>query len=892
MLLALVLLGFTVLYWMGEVQEARSRRSQTFVAAVDRIAYSLRERMDTFEIVLRGVKGYYDGSVSIDRAEFHAYVKALRLQVNLAGLQGVAYVLRLPANGLQAHMQEMRAKGFTMYGVHPEGQRAQYTPISHIEPLTPDNLKALGFDVSTMPVARDALERARDTGELALTSALALRQDIGKPSSIGLVMYLPIYAVGSEVDSEEGRRAGIVGWVSAPFRMGELLQGMARQLDADIDLAIYDGEHLTAEKLLYRRGGEVSSDLRELRQVQFGGRIWTLAMQPLAAFESLFDDRGQHLNAFLGLVLSLLVGGMTWVLATGRERAVALAHDMTQALRGTRDDLEGTLNAIPDLLFELDADGRILHFRSARSGLLAVAPERFLGQRLTELVPPESAAGCRVALEAARHTGYSAGHQYWLELGQHTHWFELSIARKESTLAGQGQRFIALSRDITERKQAEARTHQLAYFDALTGLPNRRMLLDRLEHGLAMAHRSGRVGALLFIDLDNFKQINDARGHSLGDAVLVQVAQRLTQLLRPDDTVARLGGDEFVVLVNDIAADIESAGRSALLLGEELRTALEAPFAIDTHLYDSAASIGITLFPKRDEAVEDLLREADTAMYRAKDLGRNRISFYEAAMQADVQERLALEQDLKKAQAEGQLSVYVQSQVDGAGLVTGAELLMRWNHPVRGNVPPSRFIPVAESSGLILRMGDWMLQQACEALARLKAMGCVVSLSVNVSQRQFRQENFVERIQELLAQTGAPAEHLILEVTESLLIENLDDTIARMTELVRMGVRFSIDDFGTGYSSLAYLKRLPLYELKIDKSFVQDTPDDPNDTAIVESILSVSRHLKLRVVAEGVETRAQADFLVASHCDCLQGYLFSRPEPLGPWMARRIADGV
>lgn len=892
LLLTLLLLSFTVLYWMEEVQDARSRRSQTFAAAVDRIAYSLRERMDTYEIVLRGVKGYYDGSESIDRAEFHAYVKALRLQEALAGLQGVAYVLRLPASDLHAHMQEMRAKGFAMYGVHPEGRRAQYTPISHIEPLTDDNLKALGFDVSTMPAARDALERARDTGELAMTSALALRQDIGKPSSVGMVMYMPIYASGTDGATEEERRAGILGWVSAPFRMRDLLQGMAQQLDADIDLTIYDGERLLADKLIYRRDAVSTSDLRESRQMQFGGRTWTLVMQPLPEFESRFDDGGQHLNAFLGVALSLLVGGLTWILATGRERAQALALDMTRALRSTRDDLESTLNAIPDLLFELDSDGRIQHFRSARSGMLDVEPATFLGQRLAELVPLESAAGCHAALEAARHTGYSAGHQYWLELGQHTHWFELSIARKENALPGQGQRFIALSRDITERKQAEARTHQLAYFDALTGLPNRRMLLDRLEHALASAHKSGQVGALLFIDLDNFKQINDARGHSVGDALLVQVGQRLAQSLQPNDTLARLGGDEFVVLVNAIAADMESAGRSALLLGEELRTALETPFVIDTHLYDSTASIGITLFPKRGEGVEDLLREADTAMYRAKDLGRNRISFYESAMQADVQERLALEQDLKKAQAEGQLAVHVQPQVNGDGVVMGAELLMRWTHPVRGSVSPARFIPVAESSGLILRMGDWMIQQACEALARMQAAGCVVSLSVNVSQRQFRQENFVERIQELLAQTGAPAEHLILEVTESLLIENLDDTIARMTQLVHMGVRFSIDDFGTGYSSLGYLKKLPLYELKIDKSFVQDTPDDPNDTAIVESILSVARHLKLRVVAEGVETRAQADFLVASHCDCLQGYLFGRPEPLEPWVARRVAGGA
>ncbi|MCO5110893.1 MAG: EAL domain-containing protein [Burkholderiaceae bacterium] len=259
-------------------------------------------------------------------------------------------------------------------------------------------------------------------------------------------------------------------------------------------------------------------------------------------------------------------------------------------------------------------------------------------------------------------------------------------------------------------------------------------------------------------------------------------------------------------------------------------------------------------------------------------------------MQADAQERLALEQDLKKAKAEGQLAVYVQPQVDTAGTVVGGELLMRWNHPVRGSIPPSCFIPVAESSGLILRMGDWMIGHACEALAQLQAAQRLVSISVNVSERQFRQDDFVERIRAVLEQTGAPPEYLILEVTESLLIENLEKTVARMTELVHMGLRFSIDDFGTGYSSLAYLKRLPLFELKIDKSFVQDTPDDPNGTAIVESIIAVARHLKLRVVAEGVETPAQAQFLADHQCDCLQGYLYGRPEPLEPWLQRRLAS--
>ncbi|WP_100412495.1 EAL domain-containing protein [Acidovorax sp. 69] len=887
-LIALLTLGLTFLYWQSEENSTRNRREQNFEAAAGQIAYNLKDRMATYEVVLRGVKGYFEGSERIDREEFQAYVGALQLRETRPGLQGVTLILRLPGTALTAHTNDMRQRGFAQYTVRPPGEREVYAPITHIEPLDDSNLKALGFDVLTIPVAKEALDRASDTGELALSGRLTLMQT----GNSGLVMYLPIYDAAANTQTMEGRRKGIAGWVSAPFRMADVIGGMSREFDTDIGLQILDSTSGTraADALLFSDAAQAApvpgGGLQTTRELEIGGRRWTLQMTPQPAFALRFKNEGHHPVALMGTVLSLILAWFTWLLATGRERALGLARDMTAELRATRDDLESTLNAIPDLLFELGLDGCIHHYRSARSDMLAIPPEMFLGRLMSDVVPAEAAAGCLEALEAAHRTGYSTGHQYRLELDGITHWFELSIARKESAAPGDEPRFIALSRDVTERKLAEARTHQLAYFDALTGLPNRRMLLDRMEHALHNAQKAAQVGAVLYIDLDNFKQINDARGHSLGDALIVQVAQRLTQQLRAGDTVARLGGDEFVVLVHNVASDMESGGRAALLVAEEIRVVLEAPYTIDTHLYSTTGSIGITLFPKRGEGVEDLLREADTAMYRAKDLGRNRIRFYEAAMQADVQERLALEQDLKKAHAQGELAAFVQNQVDAAGNVVGGELLMRWNHPTRGNVPPSRFIPVAEASGLILRMGDWMIQQACETLAHLQASGRELSLSVNVSQRQFRQDDFVERVRHMLAHTGANPAHLILEVTESLLIENLEDTIARMTEIVQLGVRFSIDDFGTGYSSLAYLKRLPLFELKIDKSFVDDTPDDPNDTAIVQSIISVARHLNLRVVAEGVETRAQADFLVDSRCDCLQGYLFGRPEPLAGWLAR------
>lgn len=884
------LLCLTALYWLSESRAGSLRKQQAFSMAADRIAFSVKSRMDTYKMVLQGVKGYHDGSEQIDPHEFQAYVAALNLQDTVPGLQGIAHVKRLPQAHAPAFVQQLRAQGNPLYRIWPEGNRGEYLPITHIEPADTLNQQVLGFDVGTVPAEVQALERARDTGDLALTGILPLRQYDGASQPEGMVLYLPLYQGSTLPGTVQERRDLVMGWVTASFRMQALLYGMRQQLDEDIDLAIYDGATPDPARRLTPPVEVPSGGLEELRRIELGGRQWTLVMRALPGFDGRWHDTGPGLVALLGAVLSLLVGGLAWILATARERALGLAMRMTETLRATRDDLESTLNAIPDLLFELDPDGRIQRYRPGGADLLHAPAALFEGRLLQDVVGPAAAAGCRAALQAAQRTGHSTGQQFSLELNGKTRWFELSLAHKGDGWEAGPRRLIALSRDITERKQSEARTHQLAYFDTLTGLPNRRMLLDRLDNALAWARKTHEVGALLLIDLDNFKQINDARGHRLGDALLLQVAQRLGRLLRPGDTLARLGGDEFVLLLNDVAPDMEAAGRAALLAGEQVQAVLETPYSIEDHPYGSTASIGITLFPKHGEGVQDLLREADTAMYRAKDLGRNRICFYEEAMQADVQERLALEQDLKTAMGSGELAAYLQPQVALDGTVIGGELLMRWNHPARGAVPPSRFIPVAESSGLILRMGDWMLQQACETLAQLQSAGRLVSLSVNVSQRQFRQDDFVERLRRMLEQTGAPPECLILEVTESLLIDDLDNTIARMTALVHMGLRFSIDDFGTGYSSLAYLKRLPLYELKIDRSFVQDTPDDPNDTAIVRSILSVARHLRLHVVAEGVETRAQAEFLTASQCDSLQGYLFGRPEPLGDWLQRFLAS--
>jgi diguanylate cyclase (GGDEF)-like protein/PAS domain S-box-containing protein len=450
---------------------------------------------------------------------------------------------------------------------------------------------------------------------------------------------------------------------------------------------------------------------------------------------------------------------------------------------------------------------------------------------------------------------------------------------------GRAVRITGSHTDLTERKAAETEAYRLGYLDELTELPNRRMLIERLRGTLESARRSHRLHALLVLDVDDFKRINDARGHSVGDRLLLQLAQRLSTLLRTVDLVGRLGGDEFLVLVGDLGSDREAAARAAMDVAQRLREAVEQPFEIDGLSYTCSGSVGVTMFPTGAAAAEDLLREADTAMYRAKAEGRGRICYFEPGMQAEVEERLVLEQDLKQALAGAQIQVHAQPQFDAQGQVVGAELLLRWNHPTRGPVPPAQFIPIAEESDLIVALGQVVLERACAALARLEAVAPGLSVSVNLSPRQFSQADFVASVRAALAAAGAPAGRLVFEVTENLLAADLEMVAARMGELAALGLRFSIDDFGTGYSSLAYLRRLPLDELKIDRSFVQDVPADPKGAAMVRTILAIARQLGLKVVAEGVETAEQSAFLVAEGCDGFQGWFHARPMPLEQWLA-------
>ncbi len=443
------------------------------------------------------------------------------------------------------------------------------------------------------------------------------------------------------------------------------------------------------------------------------------------------------------------------------------------------------------------------------------------------------------------------------------------------------EHYVASFTDITQSKAAEAEIHRLAYYDPLTQLPNRRLLQDRLNQAILSTSCNGLYGVLFFIDLDHFKSLNDTRGHDVGDLLLIQVAQRLCDAVPGKNVVARQGGDEFVVLIEELDATVERATEFARRIGSKIHAALMLPFNLNGYEYHCQSSIGGGLFQAKD-SVKELFKHADLALYHAKKTGGDKLQFFDPAMQQALEQRSLLENELRQAIAQNQLKIDYQPQVDSTRRVVGVEALLRWQHPTHGLISPDDFIPLAEETGLILPIGHWVMEQACAQIKQWEAepRTRTLQIAVNVSARQFRQTHFVAQVQDAITRSGIWPDRLKLELTESLAVDDIHDTIAKMHTIKQLGVQFSMDDFGTGYSSLSYLAQLPLDQIKIDKSFVRNLFSVIQDETIVRAIITMGLGLNLNVIAEGVETESQFNFLEAHGCHAYQGYLFSRPLPI------------
>ena len=644
------------------------------------------------------------------------------------------------------------------------------------------------------------------------------------------------------------------GWLKVNDRLCQILGYSREDLGRLTWAEVTHPDDLSADQVQFERllVGDIDSYFLEKRFIRKDGAV-------------------VHTELSIGCV-RCLDGSVDYVLA--------LLADITERKRAEQQlRIAATAFESQEGMLITDANSIILQVNQAFTNITGYTAEDVVGKKTS-------------LLKSGHHDSAFYGEMWW-RLSQYGVWQgEVWNRRKNGEVfpewltitavkGGDGgvSNYVATLTDITLRKAAEDEIKHLAFYDPLTHLPNRRLLLDRLKQALASSARTKCEGALLFIDLDNFKTLNDTLGHDVGDLLLQQVGHRLSTCVREGDTVARLGGDEFVIMLEDLSPNRQDSASQAQAVGEKILTTLNQPYLLAGQPHHSTPSIGATLFDNHQNSVDELLKRGDLAMYQAKAAGRNTLRFYDPELEAVVKERARLETDLRQGLIEEQFLLYYQPQVDRDGRLAGAEALVRWAHPERGLVYPSEFISLAEETGLILPLGNWVLETACNQMVAWAAHADTahLTLAVNVSARQLRQPDFAQQVLAVVRRSGADPRKLKLELTESLLLDNVEEVIAKMTVLQEHGIRFSLDDFGTGYSSLSYLKRLPLSQLKIDQSFVRDVLTDPNDAAIAHTIVILAQSLGLTVIAEGVETEEQREFLALHGCHAYQGYLYSQP---------------
>jgi diguanylate cyclase (GGDEF)-like protein/PAS domain S-box-containing protein len=1082
---------------------------RAFELTADQTISTIDDRFDAYVKIMRGVKGFVDSSQLISAADFRTYVQALRLD-HKAGVQGVGLAEIIPHADKERHIAAMRQQ-LPDYRIKPEGERAYYAPIIYMEPLIGDNSKAIGLDLLAFPSLRIAVERARDTNDVAITERITLAQDVDRPDVNGFVMYLPVYRNGAVIDTLAQRRAEITAWVDVPFRINDLMAALSEQLNADISLEIYDGEQQAGQNLLYPEHhiGRAGGLLHLSRELSVGGRRWTVLMYTTPAFEArhLLHQRPVMVGV-VGFILTLVVSLMTWFLLTrsaraqsrfrqlfelakdgilvidshcrfveanpaglrmlgySREQLLELhlsdilaiheherlgevvaqlkagithqaewmyrrkdssefpvevcAHliengmmfgvlrDLSErkqaeaALKESEQRFEQLAEQSGTFAWDVDMQGLYTYANSVCKTVLGFEPDELVGKKYFYDLHPEQSRdqikecgllmisrqevllnlenqavtkdgrliwvsssglplfdadgvqcgyrGCDIDITAlkeneeqqrlaasvfscadegimitepdgtiidvnhafCRITGYSrdevlgqnprllsSGRQdrdyyraMWTSLINKGHWHnEIWNRRKNGEdyvqmqtisavrdMHGQTQHYVALFHDITDIKQHQQQLEYIANYDALTNLPNRVLLADRLQQSMAHVQRHQQLLAVVFLDLDGFKDINDQYGHEIGDQLLIALSTRMTQALREIDTIARIGGDEFVAVL----VDLDDINASEPMLTRLLDAAAGAVQFGDVSLQISA-SLGVTFYPQAEGSIDadQLQRQADQAMYKAKQAGKNRYYIFDAERERSIRGHHESLEHIRQALVAREFVLYYQPKVNmHSGEIIGAEALIRWQHPERGLLPPAVFLPLIEEHPLAIEIGEWVIDTALTQMALWHQAGLDIPVSVNIGAEQLQKANFVQRLREILAlHPDIMPCCLELEVLETSALQDLTHVSHVIEDCRNLGVKFALDDFGTGYSSLTYLKQLPVSLLKIDQSFVRDMLDDPDDLAILQGVIGLANAFQRHVIAEGVETIEHGEMLLQLGCELGQGYGIARPMP-------------
>ncbi len=868
--------------------------------------------------VLTNVHQLFVSFGAVSREEFHIFTQPL-LARNPT-IQALNFHRLIQDDQRAAYEAEMRAQfpDFTIQDISgprpvPSARKNQYRVVDYIEPME-GNRAALGVDADSYTFQQDALHRAIITGEPSATGLLTLTQSPGQKK--GVIVLMPLYRSDATLDGTAARQQALIGDVAAVFRSDEMIAKSLAENDnkeikanrPDIDVSVYASLQANEEKLIFR-----TNKISLTTDSYFGLPTWFLYDQPVP-YRHQFDVAGQTWfmevstapiffvnkasNALWALLSGLLfsIGAAIYLQQLiGRSRRIQLLVDeRTAQLRVLNQDLSADIAArklaeqalhLRERAIEASANAIIITSAFAPNHAIEYvnpAFERITGYTAAEVIGRDGSflwgqdsnqAGVeeiRAAILDCRE-GHAVLRNY--RKNGTLFWSDFYIAPVKDD-ADIVSHFVVAQYDITATKRYESELEFQTNRDALTGLANRNLLRDRLSQAISYAYRYNHPIWILFIDLDRFKFINDTLGHRAGDTLLKAVSARLQAAVRETDTVARMGSDEFVLILPERT----DAGLSTNIV-QRIMDAVAQPLQIEEHEFFISSSIGVAVYPADGETPEDLLKHADIAMYRAKETGRNNFQFYTSTMNERALERLRIESDLRNALERDEFILYYQPQVDLRTCeIVGVEALIRWQHPEWGMVPPARFITLAEETGMIVPIGAWVIKTACHQGKAWQQLGLGnFRVAVNLSARQFAQQDLVETVAQALNESGLDPTCLEIELTESLVMADVDRAIGILRELKALGVTLSIDDFGTGYSSLSYLKRFPIDVLKIDQSFVNDISVDADDAAIVSSIISLAHSLRLQVIAEGVETQSQLDYLRENGCDQMQGYFFSRP---------------
>lgn len=882
MTLAIVLLAVA----FHQVRSWEALRVQTqFNRDVEHVASVVRKRLEVQIDMILSIERLLMVSDNVSRTEFRDFVTPwLQRYPGTQNFGWSPYILHRERERFEQSIRDTDRTDFRILGRDTDGRTFpalpadEYLPITYVEPLS-DNLGVLGLDPLILPATAAAINLSRRSGLPVSTAGIRLVQE--RSVQRGVVVYLAVFDHRTEAD----RPLQLKGVISGVFRMDDSTAAgreLAEQIGIDLCLIDLDGtpdnRRLSGPETCADEAWLAGSVHRAL-PISYSGRQWELRLRAGRNYINAMRSWAAWSTVAVGLLAVGILGAFLLITTGNTRRIAALVDRRTTELAAATDLMREHQDALAEAQriarmgsWETSADTRILSKSEELNHVVRRAPEALT--TLDDLIASVSVAHRNRLARAIDHISRAPGRttvdcnldeappcivQFQIE----SEWQDGKLHRLRGT-----------AQDVTAEREAEEHIQYLAHFDALTGLPNRNAWMNQAQTALTTAHRHNDALGVLFLDLDNFKTVNDSLGHPVGDRLLAAVARRLSTCLRDDDILARLGGDEFVALLPRLPHPDDAAQ-----VARKLLAVLAEPVHIDGHDLSPSVSIGIALYPADGQDVDTLLKHADTAMYGAKAAGRNNYQFFIPEMNARAFERLMLENALRRGIDRNELILHYQPQVDAAsGRLAGCEALVRWRHPDLGLVPPIQFIPVAEDSGLIVPLGEWVLREACrqQVCWRQGSLGNV-HVAVNISALQFRRADFVDRVSLVLDESGADPRFIELEITESALMQPTDELTVRLTRLRELGLTLALDDFGTGYSSLAYLKRLPIARLKIDRSFVKDLPGDPEDAAVASATLSLARDLGLEVVAEGVETAAQRDYLVARGCHVLQGFLFAKP---------------